>query len=89
MLGISILSDMKGRKFTFLLTGSSGVIGISFILLGSFSKTYWVIMIGQILAGIAGSSFPIISYTVTGEVCSDKLKQRSVMMYCVVWYILS
>lgn len=41
---------------------------------------------GQVLAGVAGSSFPIISYTVTGEVCSDKLKQKSVMMYCVVWY---
>ena len=80
-----MLSDMKGRKFTFLLSAFVGVVGCFSIMLGGSIKNYKFLMIGQVLQGISGSSFPIISYTFTGEVCSPKLRQKSIMLYCVVW----
>lgn len=85
LIGMSMLSDMKGRKFTFLLSASVGVLGCLSIMLGGTLKNYKLLMIGQVLQGISGSSFPIITYTFTGEVCSSKLRQKSIMLYCVIW----
>lgn len=42
-------------------------------------------LIGQFLNGTFFANVNALAYIITGEFTSDKMRQRSIMIYCAMW----
>ncbi len=62
-----------------------GVVSAILTILGIYIQNWIIIAIGQIFNGLYQSGQTLISYVITGELANDKIRQKSVMIYCSMW----
>lgn len=90
---MNMLSDTKGRKFSFLLSWGIANIGIlckcyrnKVLLLGAYTKAIWIMAIAQIILGFGGYSTMIIGYAILSDMCKDTMRQKAILSMNGVWY---
>jgi MFS family permease len=90
---INMVSDAKGRKIAYVtsaLVSSTGIIGKSFIKIGSFIGAYFNVVslsiIGQFLIGFGSYALVTLAYTLLSDFCSDGLRSKAIVILNSVWY---
>jgi MFS family permease len=84
---IPMLNDLKGRKFSFYVTLLTTLIGDIGLLIGILNKMYYLICFSQILSALGSNAILPLSYSIGSEFFSDSLRQKSVIYYCLAWYL--
>jgi len=90
---MNMLSDTKGRKFSFLLSWGIANVGmictillIKVIILGAYTKIIPIMAIAQIILGFGGYSAMIIGYAIISDMCKDTMRQKAILSMNGVWY---
>ena len=79
------LADIIGRKKSILIAIFIGIVGNSFVIIGIYTFDTDLILVGQVVSGIFDAGIAILSYVTTSEFCSEKQRQRAVMLYNAFW----
>jgi len=82
---MNMLSDTKGRKFSFLLSWGIANVGIMFLILGAYTKVIPLMAFSQIVIGFGGYSTMIIGYTIISDMCKDSMRQKAILSMNGVW----
>lgn len=91
---MNMLSDTKGRKFSFVLSwgiANAGVLCmilnlIVVLVLGAYTKVVAIMAIAQIVIGFGGYSTMIIGYAIISDMCKDTMRQKAILSMNGVWY---
>ena len=81
------ISDKYGRRFAFLLGLFLELCGIITLLLGLFQNSLIEMYAGQFLLGIFASGCSVLSYVISSEITTGKLRQSSIMLFNSIWGI--
>lgn len=86
VLFINLVSDYKGRRFSFLCSLSSGFLSVTrkcnlslVMIVGAYTRTVWLFFGSQILAAFCGNSIFTLAY-----VMSDRLMSKKYSNYCIL-----
>lgn len=66
MLTLVPASDLKGRRFAFIIAYSLEIAGVGFILLGIYVNVWQLMCLGQFLIGMYMATTTVLSYVITG-----------------------
>lgn len=90
---MNMLSDTKGRKYSFVLSLAIANLGILCknifnlaLILGAYAKAIPLMVISQIIIGFGGYSVMIIGYTIISDMCKDTMRQKAILSMNGVWY---
>lgn len=90
---MNMLSDTKGRKFSFTLSLAIANVGILCtsplylaLVFGAYSKSILILAISQIIIGFGGYSVMILGYTIMSDMCKDTMRQKAILSMNGVWY---
>lgn len=70
VLVVSVLSDIKGRRFSILFSIVNGIVGTLCLLKGISDSNINLMVVGQVFSGMFSSAMSNLSYVVTGDVVS-------------------
>jgi|LakMenEpi03Aug12_release.lakeMendotaPanAssembly.Ray.scaffolds.fasta_scaffold456061_1 MFS family permease len=84
-----MLNDLKGRKFSFYVALMTTLIGDIGLFIGIFNKMYYLIIFSQILCALGSNAILPLSYSIGSEFFSDSLRQKSMIYYCLAWYLFA
>lgn len=86
VLFINLVSDYKGRRFSFLCSLLSGFLSVTrkdclslVMVIGAYTGTVWIFFVSQILAAFCGNSIFTLVY-----VMSDRLMSKKYSNYCIL-----
>jgi MFS family permease len=89
---MNMLSDTKGRKFSFVLSLGIANIGVfgkftfyKGLILGAYSKSIVLMVFSQIVIGFGGYAVMIIGYTIMSDLCKDSMRQKAILSMNGVW----
>ena len=67
----------------------TAVIACSFITIGIYTNNFFLMFVGQIFNGFAGSGMVVLKYAYMSEFCSNSHRQIGMMAIMISWYICS
>jgi MFS family permease len=85
LLIMPAISDTRGKFKAMNLCLLFMLFGDLFVFLGIFSKMYYIIALGQMMAAFGSISVAAISYSLNSDFFSDDLRQKAVIYYCAAW----
>ncbi len=89
---MNMLSDTKGRKFSYILSWAIANVGVLctflnniVLILGAYTKVIAIMAIAQIIIGFGGYSTMIIGYAILSDMCKDTMRQKAILSMNGVW----
>lgn len=87
MIVMPILGDIFGRRIVLLLVFATGITAMSTLLIAIQNNLDWLMIVGSTLTGIFGSGMTIMGFILTCDFCTEKLRQKCLLIYCSIWGI--
>jgi MFS family permease len=89
---MNMLSDTKGRRFSFIISLAIANVGIIrnylfylVLILGAYAKSVVLMSFSQIVVGFGGYSVMIIGYMILSDLCKDSMRQKAILSMNGVW----
>ena len=83
---LSLLADVKGRKYALVCMMIILTMAQILLFVGIVSKHLWIVWIAQFFCGFSSSAGLNISFIIAQELFDNSRRQTATLLYISAWY---